>query len=84
MFFPLFILFSVVRVLVASALSNERNEAKNILVENMNAKNVNLAAMSIESWKGGMFENVVLRDISIESVGDNKTELSNTKIEHTV
>ena len=50
----------------------------------MNAKNVNLAAMSIESWKGGMFENVVLRDISIESVGDNKTELSNTKIEHTV
>ncbi|HAW07645.1 MAG TPA: glycoside hydrolase [Bacteroidetes bacterium] len=61
---------------------NEGNEGKNIFIENMQATNINLAALSIESWKGGMFENVDLRDISIESIGDNKTGLSNSQIEH--
>jgi polygalacturonase len=59
---------------------NDGNEGKNLLIENMKATNVNSAAMSIESWKGGMFENVVLQDISIESVGNNNPELSKLEI----
>jgi len=50
---------------------NEGNEGKDILIESLKATNINLAALSIESWKGGMFQNIALRNISIEYIGNN-------------
>ena len=49
---------------------NEGNSAGKILVERMKAVQVNAYAASVESWKGGMFDEVTFRDISIEYVGN--------------
>ena len=48
---------------------NEGNYAGKILVERMKAIQVNAYATSVESWKGGMFDELIFRDISIEYVG---------------
>jgi len=48
---------------------NEGNSAGKILVERMKAVQVNAHASSIESWRNGMFDEVIFRDISIEYVG---------------
>jgi len=48
---------------------NEGNNAGKILVERLKAVQVNEYAASVESWKGGMFDEVTFRDISIEYVG---------------
>jgi len=58
---------------------NEGNNARNVLVERLKATNVNYAAASIESWRGGVFDNVVLRDIAINYVGNNDPALRNLK-----
>ena len=48
---------------------NEGNNAGKILVERLKAEQVNQYASSVESWKGGMFDEVTFRDVSIEYVG---------------
>jgi len=58
---------------------NEGNDANNILIERMKATNINYAAASIESWRGGVFDNVVLRDISISYAGKNDITLKDIK-----
>lgn len=58
---------------------NEGNNARNILVERLKATNINYAAASIESWRGGVFDNVVLRDITINYVGNNDPALRELK-----
>lgn len=60
---------------------NEGNSGTNILVERLHATNINQAALSIESWKGGIFRNVVFRDVSIEYVGNNDSNLKNIQFD---
>jgi len=48
---------------------NEGNSAGKILVERLKAVQVNAYASSVESWKGGMFDEVTFRDITIEYAG---------------
>ena len=48
---------------------NEGNDAGTILVERMKAVQVNVSASSVESWKGGVFDELTFRDISIEYAG---------------
>lgn len=55
---------------------NEGNNGKDIVVERVKATHINKVAASIESWKGGMFENLNFRDISIQYVGKNDTLLN--------
>ena len=45
--------------------------SKNLVVERIKATNVNYAALQIESWKGGVYEDVTLRDIDIHYIGRN-------------
>jgi hypothetical protein len=49
---------------------NEGNTAGKILVERVKAEAVNSFAASVESWKGGVFDEVIFRDVSIEYVGN--------------
>ena len=55
---------------------NEGNHAGKILVERLKAVHVNAYAASVESWKGGVFEDVTFRDISIEYAGHPDASLS--------
>ena len=48
---------------------NDGNSAGKIWVERVKASNINAYAASVESWKGGMFDEVVFRDVSIEYTG---------------
>jgi len=48
---------------------NEGNYAGKILVERLKATQVNAYASSVESWKGGIFEEMIFRDMYIEYVG---------------
>jgi len=48
---------------------NEGNTGGKILVERMNAVKINAYASSVESWKDGVFNEVIFRDISIEYIG---------------
>lgn len=50
---------------------NEGNDGDNIVVERLTATNISYAAASIESWKGGTFNNIIFRDIAISYVGNN-------------
>lgn len=59
---------------------NEGNSGQNILVERLQATNINHAALSIESWKGGIFNDVTLKNISIEYVGNNDPSLKNIEL----
>ncbi len=59
---------------------NEGNEANNIVTERVKATRINKYASSIESWRGGMFDNVIFRDISIEYIGSNDPSLKNMEI----
>lgn len=45
--------------------------SKNLVIERIKATNVNYAALQIESWKGGVYEDVTLRDIDIHYLGRN-------------
>lgn len=54
---------------------NEGNNGKDILVEKVKATRINTAALSVESWKGGVFENMIFRDITIQYVGKKDPQL---------
>lgn len=56
---------------------NEGNEGNDIVVERIKAKQINLSASSIESWKEGRFGNVLLKDIWIEYTGNNDPQKKN-------
>jgi len=49
---------------------NEGNHAGTILVERVTATEINAHAASVESWRGGVFDEVIFRDITIEYVGN--------------
>ncbi|NJK86575.1 MAG: glycoside hydrolase [Bacteroidales bacterium] len=53
--------------------NNHGNYGKDILVEKVHATNIVKACYSVESWKGGQFENVVFRDIFTEFAGAGDT-----------
>jgi len=56
---------------------NEGNNGKDILVEKVIATRINMSALSVESWKGGVFENLTFRDINIQYVGNKDPKLKN-------
>jgi len=59
---------------------NEGNSAGKILVERLKAVQVNVSASSVESWKGGMFDDVTFRDVSIEYVGHPNASSSDASL----
>lgn len=54
---------------------NEGNEARNIRVENLHATRINKSACSVESWKGGRYEDVSFKNIYMEFVGHDDPSL---------
>lgn len=50
---------------------NQGNEGGTIKVERVRATRIAQSASSAESWKGGTFQQIVLRDIAIEYIGHN-------------
>lgn len=50
---------------------NQENACGSVLVENFRAKNILKSALSFESWQGGEFKNVTMKNISIEYKGDS-------------
>lgn len=56
---------------------NIGNESNRILVERVKARKIFKSAASIESWKGGSFQSIVLRNIDIEFDGHNDSALKN-------
>lgn len=54
---------------------NIGNESNRILVERVKARKIFKSAASIESWKGGSFQSIVLRNIDIEFDGHNDSAL---------
>ena len=59
---------------------NEGNNAGKILVERVKADKINAYASSVESWKGGMFDEVIFRDVSIGYVGHPDASLSDASL----
>lgn len=53
---------------------HEGNYGKDILVERVHATNIVKSGYSVESWKGGIFENVVFRDIYTQFKGSGNRE----------
>lgn len=53
---------------------HDGNYGKDILVERVYATNIVKSGYSVESWKGGTFENVVFRDIYTEFKGSDKLD----------
>jgi len=54
---------------------NEGNNARGIRVEKLHATGINRSACSVESWKGGRYEDVTFKNIYIEYAGQNDPEL---------
>lgn len=54
---------------------NQGNEAGTIKVERVRATRIARCASSVESWKGGTFQHIVLRDITIEYAGHDDPSL---------
>ncbi len=59
---------------------NEGNEAGSIIVEKLRASHINCAATA-ESLKGGTYESLVFRDISISYVGNPNSWASDARVE---
>ena len=57
------------------ATLNENNNCGTLSVERMTATQVYGAPVSIESWKGGVFENIKMKDVSIGFVGADDPSL---------
>jgi len=55
---------------------NEGNQGKGITIENVTATRINKSACSVESWKGGEFEDVTFKNVHIEYQGHAETELA--------
>jgi len=60
---------------------NEGNNANNILVERVHATNLVSGGHSVESWSGGIYNNVVFRDIYTEFKGFSDPGVLNIKME---
>ncbi|WP_158712877.1 glycoside hydrolase family 28 protein [Parabacteroides pacaensis] len=56
-------------------LLNQNNECGTIKVEHVQATRIARSASSVESWKGGTFQHIVFRDITIEYAGHNDPSL---------
>ena len=54
---------------------NEGNNARNIRVENLHATGINKSACSVESWKGGRYEDITFKNIFMEYVGHDDPAL---------
>ncbi|MBR6054585.1 MAG: right-handed parallel beta-helix repeat-containing protein [Bacteroidales bacterium] len=55
---------------------NEGNDCGSISVENLTATGVYGAPISIESWKGGIYNSISLKDVSVEYVGADDPSLA--------
>ena len=56
---------------------NLGNECNHILVERVKARRIFKSTASIESWKGGSFQDIILRDIDLEFCGHDEPGLKN-------
>lgn len=56
-------------------LLNQGNECGTIKVERVRATRIARSASSVESWKGGTFQHIVLRDITVEYAGHDDPSL---------
>lgn len=56
---------------------NQGNECGTIEVQRVKASRIAKSASSAESWKGGTFEHIILRDISIDYVGHDEPSYQN-------
>ena len=54
---------------------NEGNNANGIIVEKIKATNIYLSGYSVESWKGGKYDNIIFRDIYTEFKGSDDPEV---------
>lgn len=59
---------------------NQGNECGIIRVERVKAIGIGKSSSSVESWKGGRFNQLIFRDISMEYVGHNGPELQNIQV----
>lgn len=59
---------------------NEGNDGKNILIEGISARNVYKSAISIESWRGGVYENAEFRNMNISFKGHDDPSLSSLNV----
>lgn len=59
---------------------NQGNEGGTIKVEHVRATRIARSASSVESWKGGTFQHIVLRDITIEYAGHDDLSLRTLRI----
>ena len=59
---------------------NEGNNAGKITVERMKAVQVNAFTSSVESWKGGVFDELTFRDVSIEYAGHPDASASDASL----
>ena len=59
---------------------NEGNDGKNILIEGISARNVYKSAISIESWRGGVYENAEFRNMNISFKGHDDSSLSSLNV----
>lgn len=62
------------------ATLNENNNCGTLSVERMTATQVYGAPVSIESWKGGEFENVNMKDVSVEFVGADNPSMASLPV----
>ena len=61
---------------------NEGNDAGKILVERLTALQVNAYSASVESWKGGIYDELIFRDVSFEYTGHPDASLSDASLRH--
>lgn len=60
---------------------NEGNEGDRILVERVKATGIRQAAASVESWRGGTYGSITLRDIDISYAGNDDPALKHIQPE---
>lgn len=59
---------------------NEGNDGRNILVEDIDARNIYKSAISIESWRGGVFEDAEFRNMHISYKGYDDPSLCSLSV----
>jgi len=59
---------------------NENNNGKNIVVEKVKATHINVSACSVESWTGGVFDDVTFRNIQIDYIGNADPEMAKIEL----
>lgn len=59
---------------------NEGNNCGTVTIENMTATGIYGAAISVESWKGGSYDKVGLKQVSVEYIGADNPSLADLAV----